>query len=111
MASVWRAGGASEHHEPPAQRVLPLPVPPRFMPSAGRPMPAGVAVFALLNTLNLLWLVKLVAMARAGDQQQGKQQQRQNGGGWQPAAGAAGKPAPQPGVAITAFAGSVPKQD
>lgn len=74
-------------------------------------MPAGVAVFALLNTLNLLWLVKLVAMARAGDQQQGKQQQRQNGGGWQPAAGAAGKPAPQPGVAITAFAGSVPKQD
>ena len=31
---------------------------------------AGVAVFGLLNTLNAVWLVKLVAMARRGDRKQ-----------------------------------------
>ena len=31
---------------------------------------AGVAVFALLNTLNAVWLVKLVAMARRSDRRQ-----------------------------------------
>jgi hypothetical protein len=31
---------------------------------------AGVAVFGLLNTLNAVWLVKLVAMARRSDRKQ-----------------------------------------
>lgn len=70
-------------------------------------------MFALLNTLNVLWLAKLVAMARGGDQQLRKQSQQLRGtGGQMPAAArSACKLAQHPGVAITAFAGGNPKHD
>ncbi|KAL4447574.1 hypothetical protein ABPG75_004793 [Micractinium tetrahymenae] len=74
---------------------------------------AGVAVFALLNTLNVLWLFKLVAMVRAGDRQlcNQKGQQPLGGAGQQQAAGAAkGKcVVSHQSVAVTAYAGSARK--
>lgn len=67
-------------------------------------------MFALLNTLNVLWLAKLVSMVKSGDRHP-REQQLVDGAGQPPGAAAVGKATQHAVVEIAAYAGSAHKND